>query len=298
MILSKTFFGTTTLPEIDITEEKLQELARGSVNAGLTVPGVQKKLSMQIVGGAVPRLTLVGYPAGYILKPQTDEYPNLPEAEDMVMDIAKELGVRTVPHGLVETPAGYAYITRRVDRQMSGQKISGSLAMEDFCQLTERVTADKYKSSYERCAAVIDAYSAKPGLDKAEFFLRLVVAFLTGNSDMHLKNFSLIETAPGKREFVLSPAYDLLPVNLVLPEDKEETALTLCGKRSQFKRVDFLRFAEAIGVNGSAAEKMIAATLNKHDKAVAICEASALPQEMKSGFKELFEKRCERIIHG
>ncbi|MBR6015207.1 MAG: HipA domain-containing protein, partial [Firmicutes bacterium] len=293
--MNNTFFGTATLPEIDITEERLQELAQSSVSAGLTVPGVQKKLSLHLVGGAAPRLTLVGYPAGYILKPQTEEYPHLPEAEDMVMDIAEELGVRTVPHGLVETPAGYAYITKRIDRQMSGQKISGSLAMEDFCQLTERATADKYKSSYERCAAVIDTYSARSGLDKAEFFLRIVVSFLTGNSDMHLKNFSLIETAPAKREFVLSPAYDLLPVNLVLPEDTDETALTLCGKRSKFKRADFMRFAETIGINENAAEKMVARTLRRHDKALAICAASSLPQDMKAGFKELFEKRCERL---
>lgn len=295
MILSNTFFATAAMPEIDITEEKLKELAQNSVSAGLTVPGVQKKLSLHIVGGAAPRLTLVGYPAGYILKPQTDEYPHLPEAEDMLMDIAEALGVRTVPHGLVDTPAGYAYITKRVDRQMSGQKISGSLAMEDFCQLTERATADKYKSSYERCAAVIDTYSAKPGLDKAEFFLRIVVSFLTGNSDMHLKNFSLIETAPAKREFILSPAYDLLPVNLVLPDDKDETALTLCGKRSKFKRADFLQFAETIGVNENAAEKMITGTLKKSSKALSICEASMLPQDMKIGFKGLFEKRCERM---
>ena len=296
MLLTKKFFGTSALPEIDLTEEKLRELAQSSVNAGLTVPGVQKKLSLHLTGGDTPRLTLVGYPAGYILKPRSDEYPYLPESEDLAMDIADAMGMSTVPHGLIETSAGLAYITARIDRISSKTQGEVSLAMEDFCQLTERLTSDKYKSSYERCAGVIDRFSSRPGLDKAEFFLRLVVCFLTGNSDMHLKNFSLIETAPSSREFGLSPAYDMLPVNLVLPEDTDETALTLCGKRSNLKKADFLRLAESIAISENAAKKMISACLKKRARAFDLCEASYLPEEMKKAFTALFEERAARLI--
>lgn len=296
MLLNKKFFGTSALPEIDLSEEKFRELAQNSVNAGLTVPGVQKKLSLHLAEGNTPRLTLVGYPAGYILKPRSEEYPCLPEAEDLDMDIADAMGVRTAPHGLIETSSGLAYITKRMDRIGNKTRGEASLAMEDFCQLTERLTSDKYKSSYERCAGVIDRFSSRPGLDKAEFFLRLVVCFLTGNSDMHLKNFSLIETAPGNRVFVLSPAYDLLPVNLILPEDTDETSLTLCGKRSNLKKADFLRLAESISINESAAEKMIGACLKKRTRVLALCEASYLPEEMKKAFTALFEERAARLI--
>ena len=101
--------------------------------------------------------------------------------------------------------------------------------LEDFCQLSSRITADKYKGSYEGCGRVIQKFSKNVGIDASEFFYRLVFCFLTGNSDMHLKNFSLIENAPGSRVFGLSAAYDLLPVNVIVPEDREQMALTLNG---------------------------------------------------------------------
>ena len=295
MLCTSRFFGTRELPQVDLTEEELQILANESVKAGLTVPGVQKKLSMHLLDSGSPRLTIVGSPAGYILKPQTSEYPCLPEAEDMVMDIAQLMGVRTVPHGLIDTASGYAYITKRVDRREGKDRSFSSLAMEDFCQLMERPTAEKYKSSYERCAFVIDKYSSMPGIDKAEFFLRLVVSFITGNSDMHLKNFSLVETSPGSREYVLSAAYDMLPVNLVLPEDKEETALTLCGKRANFRRKDFIAFAESISVPKKAAENLIDSCLDKTDQALAICDGSYMTGQMKECFAQLLVERVARL---
>lgn len=87
-------------------------------------------------------------------------------------------------------------------------------AMEDFCQLSRRLTQDKYKGSYENCGRIVKRYSSMPGLDLTEMYLRVAAAFVVGNSDMHLKNFSLIENMPGSRIFQLSKAYDMLPVNV------------------------------------------------------------------------------------
>lgn len=131
------------------------------------------------------------------------------------------------------------------------------LAMEDFCQLDLRLTQDKYKGSYERCAKVIERYSSRVGFDMTELFMRLVFSFVTGNSDMHLKNFSLIETAEKSGEYVLSPAYDLLPVNVILPADIEQTALTLNGKKRNIRRKDFYSFAYKCGIPKNSAENMI-----------------------------------------
>ena len=122
------------------------------------------------------------------------------------------------------------------------------LAMEDFCQLDLRLTQDKYKGSYERCAKIIERYSSRKGLDITELYLRIVFSFLVGNSDMHLKNFSLIETEEGSGKYVLSPAYDLLPVNVIMPEDKEQFALAMNGKKTHIRRKDFLVFAEKCGM--------------------------------------------------
>ena len=194
------FFGTRVLPEMDITEKTLELIAAESTNKGFTVPGVQKKMSLHLTtDGVRPRLTLVNYPMGYILKPQTDQYQALPEAEFLVMQMAGLTGIPTVPYALLRTADGFAYITKRIDRCLPEQK-NGTLqmlAMEDFCQLDLRLTEDKYRGSYERCAKIIAKYSQSMGLDLSELFLRVVFSFVVGNSDMHLKNFSLIETAAG-----------------------------------------------------------------------------------------------------
>ena len=284
------FFGERELPRVEIDAQMLERFAQESVSLGLTVPGVQKKLSMHLSGEGPLRLTLVGYPAGYILKPQTEEFAQLPEAEDLVMDIAEMMGVRTAPHGLIETSAGLAYITKRMDRA-NGEVY----AMEDFCQLSDRLTLDKYRGSYERCAKIIRLYSARTGFDLSEFYLRLAVSFVTGNSDMHLKNFSLIEDEPQSRRFVLADAYDLLPVNVIMPEDKEETALTLNGKKSGLKREDFLALAKTIGLPDGSAEKILQRAVKDLGKAKRLCEESYLVEGSKARMIELMEERTERL---
>lgn len=292
----RTFFGTKKLPDIDMSAEVLEELARQSTNQGFTVPGVQKKLSLHLTQGQEPRLTLVNYPTGFILKPQTAEYPALPEAEYLVMQMAKACGVRTVPFALVRIPAQgntLAYITRRIDRILpteEGEPVK-LLAMEDFCQLDGRLTADKYHGSYERCAKIISRYSSRPGVDMAELFLRLVFSFAVGNSDMHLKNFSLIETACGSEDYVLSDAYDMLPVNTILPEDPEQLALTVNGKKRNVRRKDFLVFAEATGLPRASAEKMMKKLVSMQERLLAMCADSYLPEGMKASLTELISVR-------
>ena len=290
------FFGTRTLPEIELTDEALMLLAEKAVRKGHTVPGVQKKLSLHLSREGVPRMTMVDYPTGYILKPQVAEFRALPEAEHLVMRMAAASGLSVVPHTLIRLKDSLAYLTRRVDRLMDpdtgGVRM---LAMEDFCQLDLRLTQDKYRGSYERCAKVIQRYSARPGLDLSELFLRLVFCFLTGNSDMHLKNFSLLETAPESGVYGLSPAYDLLPVNVIMPEDQEECALTLNGKKMHLRRDDFLLFAEGCGIPRKAAETMIRSMVNRVPQWTRMCEDSLLPPDLKKTLSALIRERAERI---
>ena len=290
------FFGTKTLPEIELTDEALTLLAEKAVQKGHTVPGVQKKLSLHLSMEHTPRLTMVDYPTGYILKPQVPEFRALPEAEHLVMRMAAAAGLSVVPHALVRLKDGYAYLTRRVDRvHGEDEAVVQMLAMEDFCQLDLRLTQDKYRGSYERCVKVIQRYSSRPGLDLSELFLRLVFCFLTGNSDMHLKNFSLIETAPESGIYVLSPAYDLLPVNVIMPEDKEEFALTMNGKKTHLRRNDFLLFAEAAGIPRKAAETMIRKMTDFVPAWLKLSDESLLPPDLKQALNELIQARADRI---
>ena len=256
------FFGTTTLPEIKIDEDTLTALALENTGKGVTVPGVQKKLSLHLLSDAAsPRLTLVDYPTGYILKPQVADFEALPQAEHLVMSMADATGIATVPHALICQNGEIAYLTKRIDRRFGKNSVE-LLAMEDFCQLDRRLTEDKYRGSYERCAKVIRQYSSRKQLDLSELFLRLVFSYVVGNSDMHLKNFSLIEPEVGSGRYVLSAAYDLLPVNVVMPEDTEEFALAMNGKKQNLRKKDFMVFADACGIQKNAAEKMIAKVLS------------------------------------
>ena len=283
----KKFFGTTHMPSIDISEEQIEKMANDTVNKGLAVPGVQKKLSLHLSKEKVARLTIVDYPTGYILKPQTEEYEALPEFEDLDMRLAEMAGIQTVPHALIKINDRYAYITKRIDR--------GKYAMEDFCQLSNRLTQDKYKGSYEGCGRIIDKYSCQPGLDMSELFIRVIFSFIVGNSDMHLKKFSLIEAQPAGREYVLSKAYDMLPVNVIVPQDEEELALTVNGKRRNVRKKDFMIFARTCGISDKAAEKMIKKVCSLKENYSEQCKQSYLKEEQKEKIKELIVERIERL---
>ncbi len=285
----KKFFGTTELPKLEINDKVLERLANSAVSKGLTVPGVQKKLSVHLgkdKGNA--KLTIIDYPTGYILKPQSAEYQSLPEAEFMTMKMAELAGIKVVPNALMKYSDGYIYVTRRIDRSKKSL-----LAMEDFCQLSERMTSDKYRSSYENCGKVIKKYSQNVGLDLAELFYRLLFCFITGNSDMHLKNFSLMENAPRSRVYGMSPAYDLLPVNLILPEDLDQMALSLNGKKRNIRKKDFLALAENFGLSDKVANNLIVKAVNLHDMILKQVERSYLSDDMKSDMEQLVNNRIK-----
>ncbi len=290
----KKFFGTTQMPALDLSEEKLEELASMTVNKGLTVPGVQKKLSLHLSDDAEARLTIVDYPTGYILKPQTAEYDSLPEYEHLAMNLAETAGIQTVPHALMRVSGQYVYITKRIDREIKKDSMK-LYAMEDFCQISNRLTQDKYKGSYENCGRIIKKYSIHPGLDLSELFLRTAFSFVIGNSDMHLKNFSLIESNPAGRQFSLSKAYDILPVNMILPEDEEQLALTLNGKKKNIRKKDFFALAQSLELPEKSAKNMLKKLCTLKEKFLEQCDESYLSAEQKAGMKELIVQRIEII---
>ncbi|MDD3348206.1 MAG: HipA domain-containing protein [Bacilli bacterium] len=292
----RNFFGTTQIPQIEMNDNTLEMLAINSIDKGYTVPGVQKKLSLHLLSeGDTLRLTLVNYPTGYILKPQVEQFEALPESEHLVMCMADAVGIATVPHALIQNGNTYAYITKRIDRVFYKDHVE-KLAMEDFCQLDSRLTRDKYHGSYEQCGKIIKRFSERSKLDLSELFIRIVFFYITGNSDMHLKNFSLIETAVGSMQYVLSAAYDLLPVKVNMPEDEEDFALAMNGKKMNIRKKDFFLFAENIGITKNAAQKMITQLVAQKDKLQSMCMESYLPDHLKISFSKLIEKRCSVLM--
>ena len=287
---AKKFFGMQNAPELPYSLNDLDTLAAQVIKSQTTLTGVQAKLSLHLDRHeGSRRLTIVGLWGRYILKPQTDAYRALPELEDLTMHMAEAAKIAVVPHSLIRFADGeLCYITRRIDRERNGMKI----AMEDMCQLSERLTEYKYKGSYEQIAKQIKKYSATPQLDLVNYWEVVVFSWITGNSDMHLKNFSLYKTPLG---YTLTPAYDLLSTAIVMPEDKEELALTLNGKKARIKRSDFEKSIIASGVN----EKVLDNIAKKFRKALIkwldLIDISFLPDDFKRQYKRLIIGRMLRL---
>ena len=286
---ARKFFGVKNAPKLPYVRTQLGDLARKVVRAQTTLTGVQAKLSLDIDKGGrnLPdRFTIVGLWGRFILKPQTDTYRALPELEDLTMHMAEAAKIMTVPHSLIRFSDGeLCYITRRIDRLPGGAKVP----MEDMCQLTERLTEYKYKGSYEQIAKAIRRYSSAPQLDVVNFWEVVVFSWLTGNADMHLKNFSLYNPMHGG--YMLTPAYDMLSTTLVMPEDTEELALTLNGKKRKLRRSDFIKSITASGVD----EKVIDNMAKKFGKALPkwfeLIDRSFLPGDLSRAYKNLILRR-------
>ena len=290
---SKKIFGQPTPPELPYSEEDLEPLAKKVIQSQTAVTGVQAKLSLHItgnpIGGNERRFTIVGLWGGYLLKPPTALYPQLPEVEDVTMHLAQLAKIKTAPHSLIRLQSGnLAFVTKRIDRTKNGK-----LAMEDMCQLTERLTEDKYHGSYEQIAKAIQRHSVTPGLDVVNFFELVLFSFLTGNADMHLKNFSLLEQ-PGLG-MVLSPAYDLVNTALVHPADEEEMALTLNGRKKKLTKQDFVAAMNTLKLE----EKQQEMIFNKMAKAwpqwQELIDRSFMSVEFKEQYKTLLKERMNRL---
>ena len=273
---SKKIFGTLEAPILPYTHNNLNDLARQVIRSQTTLTGVQAKLSLDINKGSKNesgRFTIVGLWGRYILKPQTERFGNLPELEDLTMHLAEIAKIRVVPHSLTNE--------------------GGKLAMEDMCQLSEKLTEQKYKGSYEQIAKLVLRYSSAPKLDLVIFWEQVVFSWITGNADMHLKNFSLY--SPQQEVYTLTPAYDMLSTALVMPEDTEELALTLNGKKRKLRKADFVMSMRASGLDEKVIENLFKKLLKVETKWMEFISLSFLPEEMQISYKDMISIKLNML---
>lgn len=282
---AKKMFGTKQAPIIDFNLKQLEELAKQIVIKSVAITGVQPKLSLDLEKhkNELSRLTIVGLHGNYILKPPSAEYNELPQNEDVTMHLASLVKIKTAQHCLIHLASGeQAYITKRFDRNKTGK-----IAMEDFCQLTENLTEHKYRGSLEKVGKITQKYTTNKGLEILRLFELILFCYLTGNADMHLKNFALLENVLG--EFELSPAYDLLSTALVITDDKEETALTINGKKSRLKKKDF----DALALSMEISTKVLESIYTKFEKILptwtGFIKQSFLSNSMQENYIELIK---------
>lgn len=287
---ARRFFGTKDAPLLEYKHEDLDRLAEQVIRAQTSLTGVQPKLSLNLdKHNGCSRLTIVGLWGDYIFKPQTENYEQLPENEDLTMHLAEAAKISVVPHSLIRLADGkLGYITKRIDRTENGEKID----MEDMCQLTLHPTEYKYKSSHEQIAKTISQYSNTPKLDLTNYIQLLLFCFVTGNNDMHLKNFSLYRPA---EDYQLTPAYDLLNVAIANPKDKDELALALSGKKTNLRLTDFLNAAKTMGLEENVVQRLVTGLHKALPKWQQLIKVSFLNKEQKQAYEELVVARLNRL---
>ena len=290
---AKKMFGTKQAPIIDFNLKQLEELAKQIVIKSVAVTGVQPKLSLEIEKhkNELSRLTIVGLHGNYILKPPSTEYKELPQNEDVTMHLANLVKIKTAQHCLIRLHSGeLAYITKRFDRNKKDK-----IAVEDFCQLTENLTEHKYRGSIEKVAKTTHQFTTNKGFEVLRLFELVLFCYLTGNADMHLKNFALIENAFG--EFELSPAYDLVSTALVIADDQEETALTINGKKSRLKKKDFDALASNLEINTKVLNSIYAKFANALPNWIDFIKQSFLSKAMQKNYNELLQTKHKNLFH-
>ena len=290
---SKKIFGKSVAATLDYTNAQMLKLAVQVVQSHSTVTGVQAKLSLGLKNfsesNMPPKLTIMGVLGDYILKPPSKYYQNLPELEDLTMHLATISGIATVPHTLIRLKSGeLSYLTKRIDR-----KGTQKFHMEDMCQLTERHTESKYRGSYEQIGKALVKYSANPGLDIINFFEQVVFCFLTGNNDMHLKNFSLFKDP--EFGYRLSPAYDMVAAELAIEEDDEELALNLNGKKKKINRKDFESAMGHFEIDKRAFDNIFSRFRKVIPQWHEFIDKSFLPEEIISRYHTMVNTKAKQI---
>jgi len=273
---SKAFFGTEMPPELDYNLEQMAELSLTLVKEAM--PDGNKR-----------RLTIVGTLGGnYILKPPHADYPEMPQNEHLTMRMAESFGLQVVPSSLIRLSSGeLAYITKRIDRTAEGEKIH----MLDMFQILEAF--EKYKGSMEKVGKAILLYAENTMLDLLNFYELTLFCFITGNNDMHLKNFSMV--AKSGNIWNLAPAYDLLNVAIVNPGDKEELALTLNARKNKFNQERFEEFGQNLGLTIRQIDSVFKRLMRNKEKALELLGNSFLSDKFKKLYMAVLDERYDRI---
>lgn len=280
----------TFLNDLPYTSDELRKEAANRAKK-LSIQGVQPKLSASI-SVVDQEFKIVDQFGTFIIKPQNDLFPELPENEDVTMKMAKVFGLDVPFHGMIYAKDGsLSYFIKRFDRYGKGKKN----ATEDFAQLTGNTRDTKYRFTMEKLVPVIDEFCSFPAIEKADFFKRILFCYVTGNEDMHLKNFSLI-TKNGKT--TLTPAYDFLNSSIAIKNPEEEIALTLKGKKSNLKASDFVDYyaKERLQLN----DKTIATILEQMQISIPkwreLLEISFLSDDMKEKYLKLLKHRLNLFL--
>lgn len=281
--------GLSQLKRLEYTaeEQRREAYIRSSK---MSVQGVQPKLSA-VLNIRDQKFDVVDKHGRFLLKPQHHIYPQMPENEDVTMRLAKSIGLDVPLHGMIWAKDGtLTYFIKRFDRK--GQK--AKIPVEDFAQLAGLGRDTKYNYSMEKVVNLVNEYCTFPAIEKVKLFKLVLFCFITGNEDMHLKNFSIINQN-GKIE--ISPCYDLLNTTIELKNASEEIALTLKGKKNKLTKQMLIQYfgGERCELNDKVITNALAAISNALPDWIEEIHNSFLSEEMKAKYIDLVESRFEKL---
>ncbi|MDP1620792.1 MAG: HipA domain-containing protein [Bacteroidales bacterium] len=273
------------LKELEYTAEEQRREAYNRASK-MSIQGVQPKLSAKLsIKDGVFEIVDTG--GKYILKPQHNLYPEMPQNEDLTMRLASEIGLDVPLHGLIwSKDHSLTYFIKRFDRKGQNDKVP----IEDFAQLAGMSRETKYDYSMEKIVTVIDDFCTFPSIEKLTLFKLTIFNYLVGNEDMHLKNFSII-TEEGK--VTLSPCYDLVNSTIEYKKQDEEIALPLKGKKKSLTYnilVDYFG-KERCGLTSKSIDRVLETISLKVPKWEELIDICFLSKEMKEKYHKLLETR-------
>ena len=277
--------GMKGLRELEYTAEE-QRIEAYNRASKMSIQGVQPKLSakLSIKDG---EFEIVDTGGKYILKPQHQLYPEMPQNEDLTMRLAGEIGLDVPLHGLIwSKDHSLTYFIKRFDRKGQNDKVP----IEDFAQLAGMSRETKYDYSMEKVVTIINDFCTFPSIEKLTLFQLTIFNYLVGNEDMHLKNFSIITK---DRMVTLSPCYDLVNSTIEYKNQDEEIALPLKGKKKHLTSntlVDYFG-KERCGLTSKSIDKVLESISSAVPKWKEMIDISFLSNEMKEKYHKLLETR-------
>lgn len=246
----------------------------------------KKKKWYQPVGSA---------PSNYIVKQSHVRLSNIVVNEQLCLLTAKKLGIEVPESFVVQTEknktedADILFATKRFDRyvdddskKLSDLPVPYRLHQEDFAQALGINSSNKYEKNNEHYLKqmfnIIRAYSANPIEDQLKLWRITVFNFLIGNTDNHIKNYSLIYSKDLKT-LQLAPCYDVVATR-IYKNDINEMSLSINGKlnMNEVTKADFELEAKSVGLGAKIA-------LNIFDEV-----QNGLPEALKASVGELEEK--------
>jgi serine/threonine-protein kinase HipA len=249
------------------------------------IPGVQEKVS-------AGRITLPTSRAGhqYILKFESQDYPNIIENENYFLSVARETPLKVVSSELVHDADGRSgLLVTRFDREIDSKGKITPRAVEDGCQVLDRWPADKYNFSAEELIQAVSAVCASKRLAIRELFTQFCLAWITGNGDLHAKNVSILKTPDG--EWRVSPAYDLPST---VPYADLPMALTINGRKIGHSRKSLVEFGVSVGLSQKLATKVLDVVLEATSKMLDELRNGAIPFNQQINSDLISELRHRR----